>query len=142
MSSFESENDKRIVDEDWKRQVEKEQASARQQPSQDEDDEGRPLPDASLEALIHMLATQVLAALGLLSGPEGVPEVDRPVAKLMIDMLGVLETKTQGNRSASESEMLDETLYQLRMAYVQMADAPPAPGSSIAQPGKSKIILP
>jgi hypothetical protein len=52
------------------------------------------------------------------------------IAKHYIDMLEVLDTKTAGNLEAEEKKLLDTTLHQLRMAYVEMirGQAPNPPG--------------
>ncbi len=39
-------------------------------------------------------------------------------AKGSIDMIGMLEEKTKGNLSENEKQMLEHTLYELRMNYV------------------------
>ncbi|MCS7237369.1 MAG: DUF1844 domain-containing protein, partial [Thermoguttaceae bacterium] len=44
-------------------------------------------------------------------------------AKLFIDLLGVLEEKTQGNRTPEETEMLQGMLDELRLAFVNIHDA-------------------
>ena len=38
----------------------------------------------------------------------------------MIDMLEILQQKTEGNRTPEETEDIEAMLYQLRMAYVQV----------------------
>ena len=48
-------------------------------------------------------------------------EVDLPQAKLAIDMLAMLEAKTQGNLEADEKQMLDAALFELRMRYLDRA---------------------
>lgn len=139
MNAGDSDRSRPAADEAWKAQVAREREAARE--TMESEEEASHLPPASLEAMIHMLATQAMGALGMFEGPEGGAEVDQPVAKLMIDLLGVLETKTAGNRTENESELLSEVQYQLRMAYVQVtqelggASEPP-------KSDKPKIILP
>jgi hypothetical protein len=132
--SSEPEDPKLIIDEDWKSQVqrEKEQAASQQseaaeapaaEPSAaDEGDvELPPLPPASFEFLISMLASQALDAMGQLPRPDGtIGKPQKPLAKHYIDLIGVLEEKTQGNLEAAESKMLGEVLHQLRMAFLQV----------------------
>ena len=36
-----------------------------------------------------------------------------------VDMLGILEEKTKGNLTEAEAAMLENSLHQLRMAFVQ-----------------------
>jgi hypothetical protein len=80
------------------------------------------LPEGNFAALISMLATQALFALGLLQikGQEE-REPDLELAKYNIDMLQVLEEKTKGNLSKEEEIVLANTLNELRMGYVKVA---------------------
>jgi hypothetical protein len=59
--------------------------------------------------------------LGLIPGPSGehIP-ADLPNAKRTVDLLGVLQEKTQGNLTANESRMLEDVLYELRMSFVAL----------------------
>jgi hypothetical protein len=43
-----------------------------------------------------------------------------PNAKRTVDLLEVLQEKTKGNLSASESRLLEDVLYELRMSFVEM----------------------
>ena len=77
------------------------------------------LPPASFEVHITMLFTQCMAALGQVPGEDGKPgQVSKPYAKLLIDTVEMLETKTAGNRTDDETKMLSEGLHAMRMAYV------------------------
>jgi hypothetical protein len=136
-----------IVDEDWKSQVEREKEALRQQQS----DAGEPsaadspiLPAASFALLVSTFTTQALAAMGLLADPEtGQPVVERSLAKHFIDLLGVLEEKTQGNLSVEEQNQLREDLHQLRMIYVATANQTPSDSPvQSAKPGSPIIQLP
>jgi hypothetical protein len=70
--------------------------------------------------LISTLATQSLAAMGQLPDPETGKPVIRPnYAKYQIDMLAMLQEKSKGNVSHDEAQMLEGTLHELRMIYVQ-----------------------
>ncbi len=121
-----------IVDEDWKTQVQAEKEAADQPPSEEPTEESAesspqdvPLPPASLEILIGSLATQAMVSLGIFPNPvTNKPQRLLNQAKHLVDMLEVLQNKTEGNRTAEESALLDDTLHQLRMAYVQISQAP------------------
>jgi hypothetical protein len=132
-----------IVDDDWKEQAQKEKEQLKEQEkeqelkAQEQDLEKQetaseeaepkagerpPLPEANFPGLISMLATQVFFALGLISTDQNKgAEPDLEMAKFNIDMLGVLEEKSKGNLSDDESKMLNDTLQQLRMAFVQVS---------------------
>lgn len=64
-----------------------------------------------VETLAHQAELFMTGAPGLPKQPEG--------ARRLIDYLGVLETKTRGNLSAEESQILSSVIFQLRMRVVQ-----------------------
>ena len=124
----EKEQEKKIiVDEDWKQQAQKEkdilaaQEEAEEKDKQEEEKPRGPLPEGNLAALISMLATQALFAMGLLQikGQEE-RKPDLEMAKYNIDMLQVIEEKTAGNLTKEEEAVLANTLNELRMAYVKV----------------------
>ena len=121
------EEKKIIVDEDWKQEAQKEkEILAAQEESekkeQEEDVRRGPLPQGNFAALISMLTTQTLFALGLLhvKGQEK-REPDLELAKYNIDMLEVLQEKTKGNLTQEEDTVLSNTISELRMGYVKVA---------------------
>jgi hypothetical protein len=128
--SDKKEEKKIIVDEDWKQQAqrEKEVLAAKEEAEKKEAEQKRearpPLPKGDFAALLSMLFTQVMYALGLLEveGQEGQKrEPDLEMAKYNIDMLETLEAKTKGNLSEDEEAVLKNMLNQVRMAYVKVA---------------------
>jgi hypothetical protein len=77
------------------------------------------LPDASFQVLVSTFATQAAMALGQIPNPvSNQAEEDLQQAKFAIDLLQVLDEKTQGNRTAEEDKFLQDCLYQLRMVYI------------------------
>jgi hypothetical protein len=125
----EKEQEKKIiVDEDWKQEAQKEkeilaaQEEAEKKDEQQEEPSHGPLPEGNFAALISMLTTQALFALGLLhiKGQEE-RKPDLEMAKYNIDMLQVLEEKTKGNLTEEEETVLVNTLNELRMGYVKVA---------------------
>lgn len=48
------------------------------------------------------------------------PEADLEGAQQTIEILGLLQQKTQGNLTAAEAQALEEILYELRMVFVQL----------------------
>lgn len=82
------------------------------------------LPPANFETLLSMLATQALLYMGGFPDPRtGQPILHLDIAKHHIDLLAVLESKTQNNLSAEEQDLLSTTLYELRGRFVQIATA-------------------
>ena len=76
---------------------------------------------AGFETLISYLSTTAMFQLGALPGPGGerIP-ADLPNARRTIDLLEVLQQKTQGNLNSEEIRFLDDALYELRLAYVEV----------------------
>ena len=79
------------------------------------------MPPADLTYLIVTLSLEAFTCLGLMPGKNEKAEKNLPLAKHFIDLLEVIQQKTEGNRTEDETRALDDTLYQLRMAYVQVA---------------------
>ncbi len=77
--------------------------------------------EAGFETLVSYLSTTAMFQLGLLAGPGGerIPP-DLPNARRTIDLLAVLQEKTQGNLTTDEARLLDDVLYEIRMSYVEM----------------------
>jgi hypothetical protein len=74
---------------------------------------------------VSSLATTAYSALGLLADPAtGGRHRDLAIARQMIDWLGVLESKTRGNLSFEETDLLSRALYELRLAYVEVGRGP------------------
>jgi len=120
------EEKKIIIDEDWKKEAQKEkEILAAQEEAEKEKGEAKgrrgPLPKGDFAALVSMLVTQALFALGMLQveGQEE-KEPDLEMAKYNIDMLATVEEKTKGNLSEEEKKVLESTLSQIRMAYVKL----------------------
>ena len=73
------------------------------------------LPPVDFSAFIAELGTTALAYLGGLQNPETKEVlVDLEMAKRTIDTIDLLKEKTKGNLTAPESNLLDNTLYNLR----------------------------
>lgn len=109
---------KKKVDESWKARAEKEkevpQDAGAQQPGQQAE-----LEQADFPFFITSLALQASIALGAMPHPvSNKIEENLAHAKLLIDTLGMLKEKTQGNLNAEEDSLLENFLYELRMQYV------------------------
>ena len=74
------------------------------------------------------LASNAAASLGMMPHPvTGESGVDLNTAKHWIDVLGMLEEKTQGNLEEQEAQVLETLLADLRMQYVSFTSAPTPP---------------
>jgi hypothetical protein len=76
--------------------------------------------EITFASFIIGLSTQALALLGEIQHPEqSATQVDLTAAREIIDILGLLQTKTRGNLDEGETGLLESALYDLRMIYVQ-----------------------
>ena len=130
MTDDANEDKKIIIDEDWKSQVQAEKEALRKQEADTAEENVPPpaaeLPPASLPVLYSTLATQAMMHLGQIPSPStGKAEVQPKLAEHFIDMLQVLEEKTEGNRTPEETTMLTNLLHELRKAYVSAQSSPP-----------------
>jgi len=88
-----------------------------------------PLPPPTLSFLVSSLYLQGMIALGLLPNPvTNKAEASLDQARHTIDMLAMLQEKTQGNRTPEETDELEHILHELRMAFVTLKQNPPPAG--------------
>ncbi|OYD17144.1 hypothetical protein CH330_00735 [candidate division WOR-3 bacterium JGI_Cruoil_03_51_56] len=74
----------------------------------------------SLTNLIWSLSAAALTYMGKTIAPGSAKaEIKLPFAKETIATLDMLKTKTAGNRTPEETKILDELLYELKLAYVK-----------------------
>jgi hypothetical protein len=109
-----------IVDSDWKEQARKEKEEADREVREQQGRRG--LPEPSILELLQMIVMQVSVGLGGMQDPgsgQMIPP-NLPLAKHYIDLLEVVKNKTQGNLDEGEAKIIDGTLHELRMAFVQI----------------------
>ena len=74
----------------------------------------------TFQTLVFSLSTTAMLQLGFLSNPEtGKKEKNLPAAKQTIDILQILQEKTKGNLTSEESQLLEASLYDLKMTYLK-----------------------
>jgi hypothetical protein len=79
-----------------------------------------PVLPLTFSTFVLSLSTQALVHLGEIPNPaDSRLATDLLAAKQMIDILGILKEKTNGNLDSSESGLLDSVLYDLRLKYVE-----------------------
>ena len=116
------------IDADWKDEAAQEKQRLIEQERRERVetiDTAAGAPSLFLE-LVNLLAMQAAVSLGGVqgSGPEAIPA--NPVAaKHFIDLMEVLEKKTEGNLTEEEKQILSSVSHELRMQYVQLASSPP-----------------
>jgi hypothetical protein len=88
--------------------------------------------EISFERFMASLYMTAMMQLGLMHEQGGQPGVDLIGARQTIDTLGMIAEKTRGNLTPREQGFLQNCLYELRMAYVEVTNAlahpPQAPG--------------
>ena len=85
--------------------------------------------EMTFERFMASLYMTAMLQLGLMREEGGQPRIDIIGARQTIDTLGLLQEKTKGNLSGGEENFLQNCLYELRMAYVEVTNAlarPPA----------------
>jgi hypothetical protein len=87
----------------------------------------------SFDKFVASLYMSALVQLGL-AAPQGEkPAVDLIGARQTIDTVAMLQEKTKGNLTPQEENMLQNILYELRMAYLEVTNLitnPPPPGAA------------
>jgi hypothetical protein len=80
---------------------------------------------ASFINFLMSIASNAAAALGMMEHPvTHQRDVDLELGKHWIDVIGMLQKKTQGNLTQPENKMLEGLLADLRMQFVSLANAP------------------
>jgi len=82
-----------------------------------------PRAPVEFSTLIASLAQTALFQLGLVRTPDMKEPVEPDLegASQTIDLISLLESKTRGNLTEQEKKLIDDTLFQLRMAFVEMS---------------------
>jgi hypothetical protein len=79
--------------------------------------------DMTFERLVASLYMTALMQLGLIQEEGGQPRADLIGARQTIDTLSILSEKTRGNLTDAEKNLLQNCLYELRMAYLEITNA-------------------
>jgi hypothetical protein len=95
--------------------------------------------EISFERFLASLYMTAMLQLGLMRQQGAQPQVDIIGARQTIDTLSLISEKTKGNLTPAEANFLQNSLYELRMAYVEVTNAlarPPQPGPATGTAGK------
>ncbi len=83
------------------------------------EEEYKNLPPMSFTTLVFSLSTQAMMSLGEIPDPTTNEENKNLIlAKQSIDLLGILEEKTEGNLADEEKKFLKTSLTDLRLRFV------------------------
>jgi hypothetical protein len=122
------------VDEDWKKRAQQEKELDAQKVgdrptpgAEGTPAKAEPKPHPLFPSLVESLASQALMFMGAMRDPmTGASHADPRQAQTMIEMLQMLEAKTQGNLAKEELEMFKQVMNEIRMTFVQLTQ-PQAP---------------
>ena len=95
--------------------------------------------EITFERFLASLYMTAMMQLGLMRQQGGQPQVDIIGARQTIDTLSLIAEKTKGNLTATEENFLQNSLYELRMAYVEVTNAlarPPQAGPATGTSGR------
>jgi Domain of unknown function (DUF1844) len=88
--------------------------------------------EITFERFMASLYMSAMMQMGMMHEEGAQPRIDLIGARQSIDTLGLLQQKTKGNLTSTEENFLQNCLYELRMAYVEVTNAlarpPQAPG--------------
>jgi len=79
--------------------------------------------EITFERFMASLYMTGMLQLGLMHEQGAPPQLDLIGARQTIDSLSLLSEKTKGNLSSKEQSFLQNALYELRMAYVEVTNA-------------------
>jgi hypothetical protein len=79
--------------------------------------------EMTFERFMASLYMTAMLQLGLMREEGGEPRIDLIGARQTIDTLSLIAEKTKGNLTAAEEIFLQNCLYELRMAYVEVTNA-------------------
>lgn len=79
--------------------------------------------EMTFERFVASLYMTAMLQLGLMHEEGGQPRIDLIGARQTIDTIGLLSEKTKGNLTSREEGFLQNSLYELRMAYVEVTNS-------------------
>lgn len=102
-----------------------------------------PAGEMNFERVIESFYMSALIQLGAIRPEGSQPQVDIIGARQTIDSLSILQEKTKGNLTDREQTLLQNVLFELRMAWIEITNAiasapPPQPGAASPHTGKVK----
>jgi len=95
--------------------------------------------EMTFERFLASLYMTAMLQLGLMREQGAQPRVDIIGARQTIDTLSLIAEKTKGNLTTTEENFLQNSLYELRMAYVEVTNMlarPPQPGPATGTSGR------
>jgi len=88
--------------------------------------------EMTFERFLASMYMTAMLQLGLMHEQGGQPRIDIVGARQTIDSIGLLAEKTKGNLTPTEQNFMQNSLYELRMAYVEVTNALARPPQATA----------
>jgi hypothetical protein len=79
--------------------------------------------EVNFERFLASLYMTAMMQMGMMHEQGGQPRIDIVGARQTIDTLSMITEKTKGNLTSVEENFLQNSLYELRMAYVEVTNA-------------------
>jgi hypothetical protein len=95
--------------------------------------------EMTFERFLASLYMTAMLQLGLMHQQGEQPRIDILGARQTIDTLSLIAEKTKGNLTPVEQNFLQNSLYEVRMAYVEVTNElsrPPQPGAATGTSGR------
>jgi len=95
--------------------------------------------EMTFERFLASLYMTAMLQLGLMHQQGEQPRIDILGARQTIDTLSLIAEKSKGNLTPTEENFLQNSLYEVRMAYVEVTNAlsrPPQPGPATGTSGR------
>ena len=95
--------------------------------------------EMTFERFLASLYMTAMLQMGLMHQQGEQPRIDILGARQTIDTLSLIAEKTKGNLTPTEENFLQNSLYEVRMAYVEVTNAlsrPPQPGPATGTSGR------
>jgi hypothetical protein len=95
--------------------------------------------EMTFERFLASLYMTAMLQMGLMHQQGEQPRIDIIGARQTIDTLALLAERTKGNLTLTEETFLQNSLYEVRMAYVEVTNAlsrPPQPGAATGTSGR------
>ena len=89
--------------------------------------------EMTFERFLASLYMNAMFQLGLMHEEGGQPRVDIIGARQSIDTLNLIAEKTRNNLTTAEQNFLQNSLYEVRMAYVEVTNALARPAKAPAK---------
>ncbi len=77
----------------------------------------------TFERFLASLYMSAMLQMGLMHQEGEQPRIDIVGARQTIDTIGLISEKTKGNLTSAEQNFLQNSLYEVRMAYVEVTNA-------------------